>query len=905
MKTLSVSYYFQILFVFCFVVLTGCDAKPKNEGAETETLFLPQFDGSLNAQTKVTFILGGPGEDLPRPYFIIQDSLDGTVNLPADYGTDSSLENPFHSLSTLDGWSVSKFIQVGFSGKGFPEEQQTITEGVHLFRINQSFDKGTPEITAEIPVSAYTRGKNLFIQPLELLDAKSEYIYVVTDAVRDRDGVPVGTSRAYATLATGTTPALGDRLNRASRITVSLNEILDDHSTESFDIESEDIIFSGWFTTQSIGDDLKSTKYAMLKSVEQGGLETLWKGSKANPNNVDLSRAYQMSFDNTQDFGSFLSADQNFDKYVVSQAGGDAPQPGSGPSPLKQLLLDLNGGLALLDPLLGGVKMQVTTGKVSLPYFLYSDDNWRSLRARPASPNIYTLSHLLNKGEPEDRAAITRQLNTLSVEPELIASMDILHKQDEMIKLLGADIRLADGSHPDTVVIDGGSVPSTVGNITRYSPYPAVQRLEDVPFLLITPQTLAPDKPLNLVIYKHAVIASKETVLAMAPRMIALNRLSSFWTGLVGSFQPFINIFGDILTLFGIDPDFSWIRGDSANLAILVIDLPLHGERSLDEERSANVDPTAYIALQNMAVGKSVFYQTVYDLLGLRLAVDIAQDTGALVGTPLEAMNTEPPSFMAHSLGGVAGLTAVAIAQNDDGSDVDHASLNFSSIAMATVSAGISDTLLNSSEFELTVKHFISEAQSKGYRNYMESAGEVCDSQLSDDLGQCYAEFVVAAQNSAELSDVQVFLEEQFVLFSFAAQMMLDSVDPHNYAKLKNQDGSYSLGEIPILAFQVEDDLFLSNSIDNSPFSGSEPLAKLLGLPSIDQASNQAKGDRNIVKFNSDAVHTSVIGPTNPDPDTGQSLDFRHNSYMQILFAEFFDSQGQTFGDIPTELLAE
>ncbi|RXJ74753.1 hypothetical protein CS022_00525 [Veronia nyctiphanis] len=138
------------------VSASGCDNKSKIEGSQTETPFLPQFDQSLNAQTKVTYILAGPGEDLPRPNFIIHDALDGTVQLPADFGTPPDLTNPFHSLSTLDGWSISKFVQVGFTGKGFGEGRQEVTEGAYLFKVDKDFDDSDPIIERQIPADVYT-----------------------------------------------------------------------------------------------------------------------------------------------------------------------------------------------------------------------------------------------------------------------------------------------------------------------------------------------------------------------------------------------------------------------------------------------------------------------------------------------------------------------------------------------------------------------------------------------------------------------------------------------------------------------------------------------------------------------------------------------------------------------------
>lgn len=90
----------------------------------------------------------------------------------------------------------------------------------------------------------------------------------------------------------------------------------------------------------------------------------------------------------------------------------------------------------------------------------------------------------------------------------------------------------------------------------------------------------------------------------------------------------------------------------AVGLAVIAIDLPLHGERSLDSTRSANSDPLAYINLTYLAVARDNLRQSILDVLGLRAALTLSQPL--FTGTRLSGINVGTGSkvrMLGHSLG--------------------------------------------------------------------------------------------------------------------------------------------------------------------------------------------------------------------------------------------------------------
>lgn len=122
---------------------------------------------------------------------------------------------------------------------------------------------------------------------------------------------------------------------------------------------------------------------------------------------------------------------------------------------------------------------------------------------------------------------------------------------EELPDLMGLTLTKTDGSVADPERI-----------ITRYSPVPAVKSLQDVEFLLFTPADGDYD---NLVIYQHGITSLKEDAYSFAYYLT------------------------------------------TRDIAVLAIDAPLHGSRSLDAQRSANANVLTYMNLTYLPVARIIF----------------------------------------------------------------------------------------------------------------------------------------------------------------------------------------------------------------------------------------------------------------------------------------------------------
>ena len=170
--------------------------------------------------------------------------------------------------------------------------------------------------------------------------------------------------------------------------------------------------------------------------------------------------------------------------------------------------------------------------------------------------------------------------------------------------------------------------------VTRYSPIPKIKSLQNVKFILFTPKysQLDEDKPKGLVIYQHGVTSIKEDAYSFAADLV------------------------------------------DKGLAVIAIDHPIHGERKVNGAvRAYTDDATPYLNLAALPVARDNMRQSVLDILGLRLALEgqylDIQSNGIVLSSNSDdytesALKLDSASikFLGHSLGGILGNTAMAIA---------------------------------------------------------------------------------------------------------------------------------------------------------------------------------------------------------------------------------------------------
>lgn len=764
--------------------LAGCGDDMQSSGEPTIS-YEPHIAEALTRETQIKFQLSGANPSVPLPSYALMNPQDGTLNLPTD--GDNSPSNPRVAMNQLDGWSTTMPLYLDFTGGNLATG--AITDGVYLVELTDSMT-GSPQPKANVDFVAFsdTATNKIAIYPTKPLNPASNYILAITSEVKDAQGEPIGTSSSYATLKSKQRIYSQGQLAQLQKIT---------HGTEALfseTVDAEQIVYSTWFSTQSVGDTLNAVAAATAFGAGQGNPLAVWQQTINNQKN-----AFQMTFEEPKPFAEALNADKAFEQYIK------AP---------KNLLIAAYDQ-SVTDT---GQSVNVTHGVVTLPYYLETGANWNTQAFSAASPSLAKISAALK--DPVEQAHLTAQLMGAGIDLAELAT-----SQEQQMKLVGLELTKTDGSRLDSERL-----------ITRYSPLPSIKSLQTVPFLLFTPKT---GEVKNVVIYQHGITSAKENAYAFAFRLA------------------------------------------QAGLAVITIDMPLHGERSLDEQRSANTNVLAYLNLANLPVARDNVRQSILDVLALRAALTLSQSS--FIGSPLENVNIATGSqikLLGHSLGGIVGLSALAASEQDLGNPQANALYHFGAAAIHNSGGRIAPLLLGSDAFAPQIKHnlALTSAQYKAF------ADTYCIGQTDS---ACYGIF---EQNATELQKAQ--LNALFAQFSFAAQSVLDSIDP-----MANLASGITT---PLLLTQVHNDDTVPNVTKEAgilPFAGTEPVASLLGLEWINKnSSSVTKNEKVFIQYNATAKHSTFITPQNG------ILDWVHHGQMQEQTVDFF-LNNQLNGAIPETVL--
>ncbi|WP_373960557.1 VolA/Pla-1 family phospholipase [Vibrio gigantis] len=791
---------FKVSLLTAAIALVGCGDNTESSGTLGTSKYEQYIQESLAQATNIKFNLSGSNATVPLPSFALMDTTDGTLGLPTD-GNDA-LTNPLAAMNTMDGWSTSMPIVMNFEGVGLADG--VATNGVYVLKLSGSLTSSTPptvvealKINTHFDVYSSATSDAFTIVFRDSLDASSEYVLALSNELTDVNGDPVGMSSSYAALKSMTTTYTESSLAQAQQVTRGVEQIFAGaNAAGAITLDTEDIIYSTWFTTQSVGDTLFATKGATATGLAGTGLNDVWKGS-AKADGVDLSTAYGMQFVSTKNFTTALSEDTDFDKYI---GGGDATA------------IALAKGAINTMYAASGASVDVSEGFVQLPHYLEKGaTDWNAQPFESAMPSLAKVSGAL--GNSAEKANMVAQLVTADIDPARLAT-----SQTEQLKLIGLDLTLVDGTPLDSERV-----------ITKYSPVPQVKSLEAVEFLLFTPNGT---DPTNVVIYQHGITSAKENAYAFAYNLA------------------------------------------QAGLAVLAIDLPIHGTRSLDDTRSANANVLAYLNLTNLPVARDNVRQSALDVMGLRASLAVSSQANLLGASPLKGFDLTTGSevkFLGHSLGGIVGTTAVASSNRTLGSVTADALYNFSAAAIENSGGQISNLLLGSTEFGPQIKHNVALGASPEYAAFATAA---CGS-LTDK--QCYETFEQGATDAQKAQ-----MEAAFQQFAYAAQTLLDTIDPFTNAEHLLDAGSPVL---PVYMGQAQDDDTVPNSVATAPFAGTTPLATKLGLNVLDSGNTGPIGTKDFVKFNNTAAHSTFVIPqddTQPLP-----LDAAHHEAMQIQAVDF------------------
>ncbi|HGS4674004.1 VolA/Pla-1 family phospholipase [Vibrio paracholerae] len=765
--------------------LAGCGDETNSSGASTEVVYESYIQQALQRDTTIKFALSGKDANVPLPSFALMNSKDGTLEIPS--GSNTSGSNPLVAMGQVDGWSITMPLFLDFKGAGLADN--IITSGIYLYELTDSMT-GSPSIKTKLTngpdytaISSATSGKILIV-PKKALNASSEYILAVTSEVSDANGNPVGTSASYAALKSKNKIYSEGDIATLQKVTQGVEKIF-----QLSGVDETQIVYSTWFSTQSVSNTLFATRGATASAFASGSnqLEAVWKQT-----GIGLDTAYTIQLDTPVDFAAALTADDNFSTYI----GADKKT-------------------AILGTYTANT-VDVTKGTVRLPYYLETGNNWNTQPFESAMPSLAKIKAAL--ADSKEQLTIGSQLLAAGVDTSKLAT-DV----SEQLKLMGLTLTKSDGSPLD---------PERY--ITRYSPVPKVKSVQDVPFLLFTPAGAAPT---DIVIYQHGVTSAKENAYAFAKNLV------------------------------------------DKGLAVIAIDLPLHGERSLDSSRSANSDPLAYINLTYLAVARDNLRQSILDVLGLRAALTLSQPL--FTGTPLSNINVRNGStkvrMLGHSLGGIVGTSAVAESNKTLGSTLANALYSFSGAAIQNSGGQISNLLLGSAFFGPKIKHNVALNASTEYKGF-------ADAQCASlDDSACYNLFTALATQE-QLAQVT----SGFQMFSYAAQTLLDTIDPYSVVSTKLNNGGLTTS---LYFSEVDGDSVVPNKVSNptgslvylSPqFAGTEPLATLLGLTTVNAGQTAPNATKSFVQFNSTAKHSTFVAPQ----DAGYA-DLAHHTEMQAQTTDF------------------
>ncbi|HIF9278390.1 TPA: VolA/Pla-1 family phospholipase [Photobacterium damselae] len=487
-------------------------------------------------------------------------------------------------------------------------------------------------------------------------------------------------------------------------------------------------------------------------------------------------------------------------------------------------------------------KGEIYKGNITLPYYLdIRPDHFLTTPWQSGMPSLAKIQYVLTHGSDADKQAVQQQLNDLGVDPQDLAVVATDPKAQVRVlsALTGAKITLADGKQLDPQRI-----------ITRYSPVPELKSVQTFEYTLVLPTKAECQQPLTnaVTIYQHGVTSSKETLTdsALADQLI----------------------------------------GDQCR-AIFAINHPLHGDRGVAGQNAAT-NPSMYLNLASLTVARDNLRQSVTDVINLRASIgkifaQMAQapESIASLGVLNRLNPTMGVNFVGHSLGAITGVDVANIANRSIGNEVaDQTFFNIDAVALANPGAEIPYLLLNSQGFSPLIKGSIVASVDK---QFAAQCGNT-------NLGVCYALYQNKLINDGtpeSLATLQA-LYASFNQFAFAAQTVMDTVDPINHS-------AFVPKELPVYLAQVKNDLVIPNytplgqtvagtdiPVPYSPFTGTTPLLKTLALTPT-TVSIKDTVVRNAALFNA-GVHSSLLDPKPSEAVTAE---------MQSEVHSFISSNGK------------
>ncbi|WP_421171495.1 VolA/Pla-1 family phospholipase [Aeromonas dhakensis] len=755
------------------------------------------------------------GSNAVRPSALAARASDGTLKFSTE---TADLSNPVSAMSTLDGWSTTQAIQiVPVTSSGItvqaPAAAEFTASVAPLYLLELSFDSTALRPSGVKKVLTYgtdfmvaASAGKLNLVPMKPLNPSSYYMIVATDSLKDSNGNAVKAGSDYGNYKNNVGSNAQEQTINGL---IALQEGLFKAATG---VSTDHVIFSDWFGTQSGADVLVAVKGAAASVLKSPTLDAaaLWKQDAKG--NTSLPGTYTLAVTGSNPFLTQLDAEA-----FLPQEQKDALATAFGPgAPLN--------GLAQLTT--------VYTGTVKLPYFLSSPataGSWDKAKTQSwhgAIPSLYAIANALKASDSEVIAGLVGA----GVDPALLATL--IADPTRQAELLAEASKLI-----GVTLTSGGKPLDAEQNIGRFNPLPMLEEVQSVPMRVFAKDAL--NTITDVIIYQHGVTSVKENAYALA--------LGQIYAGMQAG----------------------------KKVALVVIDHPLHGERgfalsgSMDTVTTSD-NPTPYLNLSYLTVARDNLKQSVADLLGLRLAVGLANAKGAI-----GSAGSLKVHFLGHSLGAISGTNLLAVANQSIGNAQADALFKFDTGGLAMPGGGIAPLLLNSPTFGPTIKMGVLTSGSAELKAGFTAYAPSCKTEVPTCFVNEFLPSLSATQQAAAASTLQSY--------SFAAQSVLDSADPINL-------GSGIKSDFPLFATEIVGDGALSlsdqvipNSIASAPLGGTEPLFKVLALQPLTAT---GAASHNAARFVAGG-HSSLLAPDeNFDPSGDVTTE------MQSEFASFFMSGG-------------
>ncbi|MFM5564634.1 VolA/Pla-1 family phospholipase [Aeromonas veronii] len=777
-------------------------------------------DNKGDTTSSLDYVLSGANG--VRPSVLAPRASDGTLKFSTE---TADLSNPVSALSTLDGWSTTQPVQLvpatvtGVSVPA-PAASEYASAVAPLYLLELTLDPvtlqpngvkgGKPLVYGTDFVVTGGDGK-LNLVPLKPLNPSSYYMIVATDALKDSRGTPLKAGGDYSSFkSTAGATTQEQTINGL----ISLQEGLFKAATG---ITSDRVIFSDWFATQSGADVLLAVKSAAAFVLQSPSLDAaaLWKQDAKG--NTSLPATYTINGLN----GGVDFLTQLANEPFLPQKDRDAIAAAVAAN------ATLNGVAAVT---------KVYTGTVKLPYFLSTPaiaGSWDKAKTQSwhgAVPSLYAIANALKAGDTE----VIGGLVGAGVDPALLGELIAdPSRQSELLteasKLIGVTLT------------SGGKPLDAERNIGRFNPLPTLTEVQSVPLRIFAAAPL--NTITDVIIYQHGVTSIKENAYALALGQIGAGATAS------------------------------------KSVAVVVIDHPLHGERgyalsgSMDTVTTSE-NPTPYLNLGYLTVARDNLKQSVADLLGLRLAVGLANAKG--LGGQLGGAGLKV-HFLGHSLGAITGANLLAVANQTTGSAQADALFKFDTGGLAMPGGGIAPLLLNSPSFGPTIKMSVLTSGSPALKAGFTAYAPNCKTAAATCFVNEFLPSLDAATQAGAASTLQSY--------TFAAQSVLDSADPINL-------GSGVAKSFPLFATEIVGDGALNlpdqvipNSIASAPLGGTEPLFRVLGLQEL-KGSGVLPAGHHAARFLKGG-HSSLLAPDENFDQAGAVT-----TEIQTQFASFFMSGG-------------